>query len=94
MTRDEFQAFAWRDFLLYAFEQPDLRAAFEQDTGRRFSTPSSPMEAMIDHACGVTTDEAMAFMVWATRTQWGWEEAPAAFREAAERWEHRQGGTP
>ena len=33
VTEDEFNALSWRDFLLWAITQPDIRAAFTRATG-------------------------------------------------------------
>lgn len=63
---------AWRDFLLWAFDQPHIRAAFESDTGRALPpTPRNGLESMIDGATGVHTAYAEAFAEWATVNLWG-----------------------
>ncbi|MFC5353572.1 hypothetical protein [Azospirillum himalayense] len=90
MDRDAFQALAWAGFISFASNNSDLIAAFEQETGRRFTCPpSGPIASAIDGDSGSADDNAMAFAVWASRTQWGWDETPEAFRKDAERWEAR-----
>lgn len=77
MDREDFQALAWRDFLAFAIHEKDLREAFTRETGRRT----------------LEGDNMMAFTVWATRTMWGWDYAPASFRADAEKWENREAST-
>ncbi|GEM_PF-2799311 len=88
MTKDDFMALAWRDFLMFAIESKELCAEFEKDTGMKFIAPATdPFGALIDQATGLAAEQenvAMAFAIWATRTQWGWDEAPEAFRKHAE----------
>jgi hypothetical protein len=90
MTRDDFQALAWADFLRFAIHSKEIRDAFARETGRRIFSAASPLEAMIDDVAGKDGDDVMAFTIWVTRTQWGWDEAPASFRKDAEEWEARQ----
>lgn len=90
MTKEDFMAVAWADFLRYAVSEQEIRDAFCRDTGRYLSSASNPMDALIDKATGKQDDDIMAFAVWVTRTQWGWDEAPASFRDDAEKWEREQ----
>lgn len=87
MTKEDIMAAAWSDFLRYAISDPDIVNAFSRDTGRKLFAARSAMDALIDKATGRENDDIMAFMVWATRTQWGWDEAPASFRIDADKWE-------
>lgn len=89
MTREDFQAVAWSDFLRYAISDKDLLNAFTQDTGRQLSTATSRLDAMIDEATGKDADDMMAFVIWATETLWGWDESPASFRKDAEAWKRK-----
>lgn len=89
-AREIFNEIAWRDFITFAFDQPEARAAFEAESGMKWrSAPSSPLDAMIDKATGYDAQSAAdeyvkAFTLWATRTQWGVEYAPAKIREELE----------
>lgn len=88
--RNAILAQAWADFIMWAAKQAELRAAFKTDTGRSMNRRGSPLEEMIDAATGKDSDDAMAFAVWVTRTQWGWDDAPASFRADGEAWEREQ----
>ena len=89
--REEFMTAAWAGYLDFAYRHEGMRAQFTAETGRVLSAPSPPIDAMIDHATGKDEEDAMAFIIWATRSYWGWEESAASFREDAEAWERRQG---
>jgi len=70
MTEDEFNAIAWRDFILWAWNNPACRAQFERATGR------------IDTSAN--NDKLESFVEWITATHWGIEYAPRAYRERLE----------
>lgn len=79
---------AWRDFVLFALQSDDLKAAYEADTGHRVpKAPTSPLDMMVDRATGYTQDAVMAYAIWVTRTQWGWDEAPESLRCDADKWQ-------
>ena len=86
--RQHFMYTAWRDFINFAWDskEPDLRAAFEAETGTSPLPPhpTSAIEKMIDAATGardaILDAYVEAFVRWATDTQWGWDEAPASYR--------------
>lgn len=83
---DAIQAVAWRDFILFAWSQPEARAQFERDTGVRISSAArwaSPIEALVDQATGATADVIATlerFVEWATRYHFGLEHAPRAYQ--------------
>lgn len=82
-TLDTLRSIAWRDFILWAASQPEAVAAFNAETGRTFKAlASSSIEAMIDRASGKLEADATAFVDWVTDSQWGIDEAPAAYRKA------------
>lgn len=86
LSEDDFQTLAWRDFILFAWDSPEMRAAFEKSTKLKLlNPPVSPLEAMIDKATGASEDVAsvyvQSFIAWVTVWHWGLEEAPAAYRE-------------
>ncbi len=86
MTEEDFMAIAWRDFILWAASEPEMRKAFREATGKIFlPPPNSGLEAMIDEATGVqeTQETNMAaFVEWVTREHWGFDYAPAAYQRA------------
>lgn len=73
---------AWRDFLVWAFGNPEMRKEFEADTGRSLKAPTSPLDTMIDKACGVKDANMRAFIEWATVKHWGLDEAPEEYRKS------------
>lgn len=83
MIEDDLSAIAWRDFILFAFNDPDCRKAFTEATGIQLGGDRSPIEAMIDSATG-SDGGASAFVEWVTREHWGIEHAPKAYREEIE----------
>lgn len=83
MTKDDLMMIAWRDFCVWAAQEPDAVAAFNAETGRSFQAPpKNVLERMIDRATGKIEDDARAFVDWVTDSQWGIESAPAAYRKA------------
>ncbi len=80
MTQDEFNALAWRDFVLWSSKQPEALQAFQNETGLSMS-PSSGLEAAIDAATGARSAIAEEFVKWVTENFWGLEYAPRAYRE-------------
>ena len=82
MIQEQFMAWAWRDFVLWASDQPDIRAQFEHDTGKKFPVfATSPIEKAIDDATGYGDAALEEFVVWVTIAYWGSDWAPAAMRE-------------
>jgi hypothetical protein len=67
---------AWRDFVMWAFEQPEIRADFEAATGTPAlpGKPSSVLDLMIDDATGVNESYAGKFLEWATDNLWDSDE--------------------
>lgn len=83
MTRDDFMAVAWAAFLQYAISEPQMIAAFERDTGKKFPLPAThPLDAMIDVATGYRGSILEDFIRWVTIRHWGIHEAPQAYRES------------
>jgi hypothetical protein len=66
---------AFRDFVLWLWDEPDMRAAFEKDTGTvPLREPRCQLDVMIDQAAGVNRAYADKFMEWAVK-QWGEDES-------------------
>jgi hypothetical protein len=82
MTRDDFNTIAWRDFLMWAWNEPEMRAKFAAKTGVELQLVTSPINAAIDAATGAHKSVAARFIEWATREYWGIEHAPAAYQKA------------
>lgn len=74
---------AWRGFIAWAIKQPEMREQFTAETGHQWpSAAKNGLEAMIDGATGYHEKVAEAFMLWATKTHWGADEAPPEVRAA------------
>jgi len=79
-ARDAFMGIAWRDFILFASENPDMQAEFKADTGFDLAAGKSVIDTLIDAATGYDTDKLEAFILWVTEKHWGMNEAPASYR--------------
>lgn len=82
MTADDFNTIAWHDFLLWAWNEPEMRAQFTAKTGIEIQSVTSPINAAIDAATEATSSLAARFIKWATLEHWGIEHAPAAYQKA------------
>lgn len=82
MTPDEFNQCAWRDFLVWAWNEPEMRQRFTRATGVEIRDVSAPIDAAIDAVTGARKSLVASFIEWATREHWGLEHAPAAYRRA------------
>lgn len=73
-TMEDLQAIAWRDFISYAWNDPDMRRGFEKDTGHKLAPPARPgsLEAMID--------DVLSLVAWATDRWYGWDYVPEKAR--------------
>ena len=67
---------AWCGSLYWAIGEPDIRAAFEKDSGLHYSEPTSPIESMIDDATGYPQKYIEAFAEWHDKHVWGDPFAP------------------
>lgn len=72
---------AWRDFILWAWNEPDMRTLFAAKTGIEIQAVTSPINAAIDAATSANNSVASKFIEWATREHWGIEHAPVAYRK-------------
>ncbi len=75
---------AWRDFITFAWMQEDAHTAFRGDTNRpQRSKCNSPLDALIDKACGGQVDEAYIreFIDWMTKNHWGENFAPKKWKK-------------
>lgn len=58
-------------FVRWALGEDWIRADFEQETGLSLPAPArTPLDAMIDQACGVEDQYVMGFAEWAHDTMW------------------------
>ena len=78
---DDLNTIAWRDFLLWAWNEPEMREQFTAKTGIEIQAVTSPINAAIDAVTGVRECIAARFIEWATREHWGVEHAPAAYQK-------------
>ena len=77
---------AWRDFIIWAFDNPQIRQHFEESSGMpALAETNSPLNFMIDRASGLREDYFYKFSIWATEAIWGMERAPAKMREEVAR---------
>ncbi len=84
MDREAFNEIAWRDFVMFAWSQPEAHAAFRGATKRpQRSKTNSPLDALIDKAVGGSEDDAyMAeFVDWITKNHWGENYAPEKWKK-------------
>jgi hypothetical protein len=79
VTQDDFNALAWRDFVLWAWREPKLRAQFIKATGVELDV--SPLDAAIDDATGAREERVSQFVEWVTREHWGLDQAPASYQQ-------------
>ena len=84
VTVDDLNTIAWRDFLLWAWNEPEMREQFATATGVEIRSVTSPINAAIDTATGIRESVAAQFIEWATREHWGLEHAPAAYQRTLE----------
>lgn len=82
MTQDDFNTIAWRDFLTWAWNEPEMREQFTAKTGLEIRSVTAPINAAIDAATGASRSLAAQFIEWATCEHWGLEHAPAAYQKA------------
>lgn len=80
MTLDDLNTIAWRDFLVWAWNEPEMRAQFTAKTGIEIQTVTAPIDAAIDAATGARKSVAARFIEWATREHWGVEHAPVSYQ--------------
>ena len=68
----EYMHDAWASCLQWAITTPEIRQAFERDTGHMaFTVGTSPIERMIDEATGIHYDYLKEFAKWHDENIWG-----------------------
>ena len=82
MISDDINTIAWGDFLLWAWNDPAMRAQFTAKTGVEIQGVTSPINAAIDAATGARESVAARFIEWATCEHWGIEHAPVAYQQS------------
>ena len=78
---DALNTLAWRDFLTWAWNEPEMRAQFTAKTGIDIQGVTAPINAAIDAATGANASVALRFIEWATCEHWGLEHAPEAYQK-------------
>lgn len=64
---------AWVGSMEFAFGNEEIMAQFEADTGLAWRPGRSPIERMIDDACGLKAEFVAAFARWHNANIWGEE---------------------
>lgn len=64
---------AFRDFLLWAHQEPEMRNAFKAHSGICLEKKLQPIDQMIDDATGKTNADMEAFVNWLIEFHWGAE---------------------
>ncbi len=68
----EFMWGAWAGCLRWALTNPEIRAQFEKDTGHLpFPMATTPIDRMIDEACGRDYEYLKSFAEWHDKNIWG-----------------------
>ena len=67
----EWMVDAWFSCISWALGEPEIRAAFEADTGHRYIAPSNAIEVAIDESTGHGKAYVKAFVAWANVNVWG-----------------------
>lgn len=84
-AEDAVNGIMWAGFVQFAFGEPGFREAFTAATGLTFPKPATtPIDALVDNACGVHNAVLAKFVEWVTREHWGIEYAPKAYRDELE----------
>ena len=78
---DDLNTIAWRDFLVWAWNEPEMRTLFTAKTGIEIQSVTAPIDAAIDAATGANRSVVSRFIEWATREHWGVEHAPVAYQK-------------
>lgn len=71
----DYMAPAWASCMSWVLGDPDMRVAFEADTGMKFIPPRNGLERMIDDATGHGDAYVAEFIRWANENVWGHIEA-------------------
>lgn len=76
---------AWQGFISWAFETPEAKEQFKQETGLELDfAPTNPIDKMIDDQTGASYEREKThhrFVLWATARMYGVEYAPPAVAE-------------
>lgn len=72
---------AWRDFVLWAYDNDIMRRAFQKETGVMLAPQNLDMlSKMIVDALGKTSEDIIAFMSWVSVRYYGLEFVPEQAR--------------
>lgn len=72
----DFNAMVWRDFVLWAFGEPDILRAFRDSTGIDLGEHASPLGGLVDEATGKTRADLNRFVDFVTAEIWGADDDP------------------
>lgn len=75
--RDDLNALAYRDCIMWAIGQQSIRDLFTVDTGMAWVEPSSSLDRMIDAATGHERQFVEVFIPWFNENVWGADAVPA-----------------
>ncbi|MBS7700767.1 MULTISPECIES: hypothetical protein [unclassified Chelatococcus] len=76
---------AWRDFVMWAYDNDIMRHAFQRETGIMLAPQDLDMlSKMIVDALGKTSDDIIAFMSWVSVRYYGLEHVPDQARTRVE----------
>ncbi len=70
---------AWRDFVLWAWGDADMCAAFTEATGISLAAAPDVLSLLIDEATGAGEARQLEFVKWVTMDYWGLEMVPDDF---------------
>lgn len=62
---------AWLSCLSWAMTEPEILAAFRQDTGHAWAPGRTPLDRMVDEATGADKAFLEAFAAWMNVHVWG-----------------------
>lgn len=62
---------AWRDCLMWAAGEADIKASFTRETGFSLPAKLTPLDMMIDSATGYDDALARKFIEWFNANVWG-----------------------
>lgn len=74
LPQDPLMVQAWVDCLLWSVTNPDIVAAFRQQTDCHWTPATTGLERMIDQATGAEADFVRAYVAWFAQAVWGPED--------------------
>ncbi len=62
---------AWLGCMRYAISEPEIVAAFREDTGNQWKPPANTLEALVDSQLNRQEEFLVKFITWANTNVWG-----------------------